>query len=140
MAIRNGTRNREHKRPRINSKKTIVDGITFASESESIYYLDCKERKKKGEITDFRMQVPFTLQEGYINNAGKKIRPIIYISDFIISLPDGRERVVDVKSSPRFMTEIFKIKKKIWEYKFKDILHIVIVKKNKNGYVVTELD
>jgi hypothetical protein len=117
-----------------------VDGIKFASESESFYYLYCKERKAQGEIEDFRMQVPFTLQEGYINASGKKIRPIVYISDFIITSSDGRERVVDVKSSPRFMTEIFKLKKKIWEYKFKDILHIVIVKKKNKEYVIEELD
>ena len=132
MATRNGTRNREPKQKKpskYRNKRVVYDGYNFDSKAECQYYIDLKEMKLRGEITDFKMQVPFVLQEGYLSpSTGKKIRPITYISDFIVTFPDGREIVQDVKGSRGFMTEVFKLKKKLFEFRYKIPLEIVTVK------------
>jgi hypothetical protein len=99
------------------NKPTVIDGILFHSKKEADYYSELMMLKKYGDIVSFERQVPFVLQEGYIIN-GKKIRPIIYIADFVIEYIDGTEEVVDTKG---FRTEIYKLKKKILLYKYPNI-------------------
>ena len=132
MTRRNGTKSREkrtHKPSKYKNVRTVIDDVVFASKAEAQFYIDLREKKLKGDIEDFRMQVPFTLQEGYIDPlTTKKVRAIIYMADFVVTYNDGREDVIDVKGSRGFQTETFKIKKKLFEYKFKRPLHIVTVK------------
>jgi hypothetical protein len=99
------------------NKKTIIDGILFHSKKEAEYYSELIMLRKCGDIASFERQVPFVLQEGYVIN-GKKIRPIIYIADFVIEYIDGTEEVVDTKG---FRTKIYKLKKKILLYKYPNI-------------------
>lgn len=57
------------------------------------------------------------------------VREMTYISDFDIIDNSGAVHVVDVKSSKYFQTDIFKLKKKIFEYKYPDkILEMVFPK------------
>lgn len=129
LAVRNGSRNRERKPSKYKNKRVVYDGHNFDSKAEAQYYIDLTEQKKKGEIADFRMQVPYILQDGYPCPAtGRKIRPITYIADFVVTLSDGNEAVRDVKGSKGFMTEVFKIKKKLFEYRYKIPLEIILVK------------
>lgn len=129
---RNGTKSREkknHKPSKYRNVKTIIDDICFDSKAEAQYYVDLKEKKQKGEIADFECQVDFTLQEGYTSpSSGKKARPIIYRADFVVTHTDGSEDVIDVKGARGFQTEVFKLKRKLFEYKFKTPLKIVTVK------------
>lgn len=105
------------------NKKTIVDNIEFSSKKEAGKFLELKDLEQKGHIKDLRLQVPFILQEGYtIDN--KKIRPIIYVADFVYmenlngDIPMWKEVVADVKASAKYQTEVYKLKKKIFEYKY----------------------
>ena len=100
-----------------NNKKTIVDGITFDSKDESLYYEALKDMKIKGLIKDFRLQPKFILQESFEKD-NKKYRAINYIADFRVINNDGSFYVVDIKG---MLTTEFKIKMKLFNYKYPDI-------------------
>jgi hypothetical protein len=53
------------------------------------------------------------------------------VADFVVRFPDGRQEVVDVKGSRGTMTEVFKMKKKMFEYRYKIPLKIVIISNGK---------
>lgn len=125
-AKRNGVKSKYKNKP------VELDGLRFASEAEAQYYVDLKEKKQKGEITDFQCQVPFTIQEGFISpSTGKKVRPIIYVADFTVRENNGEQTVIDVKGRNGFQTEVFKLKHKLFEHNLKIPLKIVMVEKRK---------
>lgn len=101
-----------------NSRKTIVDGITFDSKKEAKRYVELKKRLEEGEITDLRLQVPFELVPSFtieIDGKKRKRRNIRYIADFVYYEND-KKIVEDVKGRK---TDIYKLKKKLFEYKYK---------------------
>ena len=100
-----------------NNKKTIVDGITFDSRDESLYYEALKNMKANGLIKDFELQPKYLLQEAFVKN-DKKYRPITYIADFKVINNNGSFYIVDVKG---ILTTEFKIKMKLFNYKYPDI-------------------
>lgn len=100
-----------------NNKKTIVDDITFDSKDESLYYQALKDMKNKGLIKDFELQPKFLLQEAFVKN-DKKYRPITYIADFRVINNDDSFYIVDIKG---MLTTEFKIKMKLFNYKYPDI-------------------
>ena len=100
-----------------NNKKTVVDGITFDSKDESLYYQALKNMKEKGLIKDFELQPKYILQEAFGKN-DKKYRPITYIADFRVINNDGSAYIVDIKG---MLTTEFKIKLKLFNYKYPDI-------------------
>ena len=100
-----------------NNKKTVVDGITFDSRDEALYYQALKDLKEKGLIKDFELQPKFLLQQAFAKN-GKKYRPIHYIADFKVINNNGSFYVVDIKG---MLTTEFKIKLKLFNYKYPDI-------------------
>ena len=56
-----------------NSRKTVIDGITFDSKKEAKRYVELKKKQEEGEITDLRLQVPFELVPSFtIEIDGKK--------------------------------------------------------------------
>lgn len=99
------------------NKKIEIDGHIFDSKKEADYYIKLCGLKQAGEIKDFELQPKFELQPSFINNKGEKIKAITYIADFKIYHNDGSIEIVDVKG---FKTKEFKIKKKIFEYRYKD--------------------
>ena len=101
-----------------NSRKTVIDGITFDSKKESKRYVELKKKQDEGEITDLRLQVPFELLPSFtieIDGKKRKRRNIRYIADFVY-YENGQKVVEDVKGRK---TEIYKLKKKLFEYKYK---------------------
>ena len=100
-----------------NNKKTVVDDIVFDSRDESLYYQMLKDMKTKGLIKDFELQPKFLLQEAFVKN-NKKYRAINYIADFKVINNDGSFYIVDVKG---MLTTEFKIKLKLFNYKYPDI-------------------
>lgn len=99
--------------------KRTYKGITFDSETELKFLLEWIEPKiKTGEILSYERQVPYILQEGFINFENKKILPIKYIADYVITFKSGNQIVVDVKGQPDTTA---KIKKKLFEFKYCDI-------------------
>lgn len=101
-----------------NAKKVIVDGITFDSKKESKRYLELKQMQENGEIHDLQLQVPFELIPSFeivIDGKKRKRRKMQYIADFVYYI--GNVRIVeDVKGRK---TDVYMIKKKLFEYKFK---------------------
>ena len=113
-----------------NSKKCIYKGIKFDSKMEMEYYKYLLEYWRPEEII---LQPSFTLQKAFIDSRGKKQRAILYKSDF--QLPDGS--VIDVKG---FETADFKIKKKLFLYKFAMKLYCITKAPKYTGKEWIELD
>lgn len=98
-----------------NSNKMVVDRIVFDSKKEAMYYLHLRTLLKQGKIKDLELQKEYILQDKFKIN-GKTQRKISYKADFTyFSVEDNKLHVVDVKG---FKTEIYKIKKKLFEYKY----------------------
>ena len=82
-------------------KKRTYKGINFDSKTEMKFLIEWIEPKIDiGEIVSYEMQVPYILQEGFVNFEGKKILSIKYVADYVISFADNRRIVVDVKGLP----------------------------------------
>ena len=108
---------KQPKKSKYNNKKVIVDGIKFDSKKEAEYYCQLKLLKQAGKIKDIGLQQRFVLQPGFKKN-GVKYQPITYIADFVITNNDGTTEVVDIKGVE---TQVFKIKKKLFEYMYPDL-------------------
>lgn len=100
------------------SRKVIIDGIKFDSKKEGNRYLELKLLLKAGKIRDLELQKKFELQEKYKIN-GKTIRAISYIADFTYWDNEKNEMIVeDVKGGKATQTQIYKLKKKIFMYRY----------------------
>ncbi len=101
------------------SRKVILDGHKFDSKKESEYYLYLKSELEKGNIYDLELQKEYILQESFkIGN--KTRRKITYKADFTYKTSkDDKLHAIDVKSSFTRKNEVYRIKKKLFEYKYK---------------------
>lgn len=107
-----------------NAQKTVVDDVVYDSKWEAKKSVELAYLQKLGRIKDLERQKRFILQEGFVNNQGQKVRPISYIADFYyFDLSKKKYVVVDTKS-PATRTPEYRIKKKLFEAKFKDVLFI----------------
>jgi hypothetical protein len=103
-------------RNKYGNKKVEVDGIKFDSKWEAERYVELSILNNVGKISDLELQVREELQTGFKNNNGVRIRPITYKADFKY-IEDGKIVFEDAKG---FETEVFKIKWKMLQYKYKD--------------------
>lgn len=95
------------------SKKTEVDGITFASKAEAARYQTLKLELANGIISDLELQPKFPIiVDG--------VKVCTYIADFSYNL-GGRKIVEDVKG---FQTPLFKLKAKLFKIKYKIDLYL----------------
>lgn len=115
---------RNSRRSKYGASKTEVDGIVFDSKMESRRWQQLKLKLAAGEIKNLQRQPEFMLQPSFKKN-GKTFRAITYRADFKYQLQNGKTVVEDVKGME---TEAFKIKKKMFEYKYPE-LSLVLVKK-----------
>lgn len=99
------------------NKKTFVKGIKFDSKAEANRYIELRTLEKAGDIKQLRLQPKFELQAKYTNNKGEHIRAITYKADFSY-IENGKLIIEDVKGME---TKEFKLKKKMFEYKFPDV-------------------
>ena len=93
------------KKSKYNNKKIKIDGHTFDSIKESEYYQELKLRLAANDILGFCIQPIFILSNS-----------ISYRPDFIIWNLDGTTEIIDTKG---FKTDVYKLKKKLFEDKFK---------------------
>ena len=96
--------------------KTEVDGIFFDSKKEAKRYPMLRQAQKNKVISSLTLQPSFLLQEKFTKN-GKVFREIRYIADFSYYIDD--ERVIE--DTKGYMTEVFKIKRKLFEYKYPEL-------------------
>ena len=99
------------------NKKTEYDGIKFASAKEATRYCELKQLEKVGVIQSLRLQPRYLLQEKYTIN-GRTERSISYIADFEYWDNEKKKLVVEDVKSPATKTQVYKIKKKLFEKKF----------------------
>lgn len=104
------------KKSKYNNIRTVVDGIKFDSKKEAEYYCQLKLLKRAGDIKDFGLQQRYELQPTFKKN-GTTHRSITYVADFVVVNNDGTTDVIDVKGVE---TQVFKIKQKLFEYKYPD--------------------
>lgn len=110
------SKNIDYKQSKYKNKKTTCDGIEFDSKKERNHYLKLKAMEEVGLIKNLELQKEYILQEKFVLN-GKTRRKITYKADFsYITTEDNKLHVVDVKG---FKTEVYKLKKKLFEYKYK---------------------
>ncbi len=97
--------------------KIAAAGQVFDSKAERDFFLLCLlPLQQRGTIKEIEFQPRFELQPGFKKN-GKRYRPIFYIADFLIKYKNGTEEVIDVKG---IRTQIFRIKQKMFEYRYRD--------------------
>lgn len=111
-------------RSKYNNKKTVIDGFEFDSKLEAKRYNELKILLRSGVISDLTLQKVFLLQDGFIY-AKKKERPITYVCDFYYKDRLGNEIVEDAKG---FKTDVYKIKRKLFLFKYQYIKFIEIIK------------
>lgn len=106
-----------------NNKKTQVDMYVFDSALEAKRYKQLALLEKANKISNLKLQPRFLLQESFKKN-GKTHRKIEYIADF--EYKENRQTIVeDVKGK---QTEVFKLKHKMFEYKYPDLSLKIITK------------
>lgn len=114
------------RRPRSNSKygniKVEYDGQKFDSLKERNRYAELQLLQKAGEISELQRQVKFELQPAFYH-AGHKIRPIIYVCDFVYKEND-KQVIEDVKSPATRNNAVYKLKKKMMLYRGYEIKEI----------------
>ncbi|MGG1662987.1 DUF1064 domain-containing protein [Brevibacillus sp. NRS-1366] len=119
--------------PKYNNKITYVDGIKFDSKAESEYYLVLKGKLAAGEIQEMRLQPVYVLQDKCSRN-GKNLQAITYKADFEVLHLDGSLEVIDIK---REETEAFKIKVKMFQYRYPNLKLTLLKKVDKYGGWIT---
>ena len=111
------------------SVKAVADGRVFDSKAERDYYLlVLLPLLQSGEITAIKFQPKYELQPAFTKN-GKHYRAITYVADFEVLYKDGHKEIIDVKGVE---TKVFRIKKKLFEYKYKN-LNLKVVKGGADG-------
>lgn len=105
------------------SVKTEVDGVVFDSRAESRRYEELTLLERIGEISDLRLQPEYELQAGFVHR-GKKIRPIVYRADF--SYTENGVLVVEDVKSPATRTPLFEVKRKLFLFRFPDLLFRIV--------------
>lgn len=100
------------------AKKTQVGKYLFDSKAEADMYLELKKWRKAGRITGLKLQPEFELLPRIILANGRTQRPVTYTADFeFYDAERGVRRVIDCKG---FKTEVYKLKKKMFNAKFMD--------------------
>lgn len=112
-------------RSKYRNKITKVGGHTFSSKKEAARYLELMELGRQGIVKWVILQPQFTLQKAF-RKGGKHYRAIVYIADFQVGYADGRVEIEDVKG--RFMTEVFRLKRRLFEFKYPDLTIKIVTK------------
>lgn len=105
----------EHK---FHNQITINHGIQFDSKKEALRWDELQHLQRIGVIKNLQRQVPYELQPPYTTRDGRKIRKIEYIADFVYE--QGGETIVE--DAKGVQTDVFKIKRKMFEYKYPDLI------------------
>lgn len=138
---------------KINSKKTIVGGIVFDSQTEGEYY---RKLTNDPNVKHIELQPKYTLLEAFkircskcigegvtpssktnrmikcrtCEGTGKKSRQAwTYKADFKVTYMNGYQEVIDVKG---WENERFPLVKKMWERKYEQ--ELIVVKKVKGEW------
>ena len=109
--------NLQEKKNKYHAQKTTLDNMEFDSKGESKRYAQLKLLERAGVIQDLRTHPRFLLQDSFVYQ-GHKERKIEYEADFEYTL-NGKKIVEDYKS-PATRTQVYKLKRKLFLYKYGD--------------------
>lgn len=98
------------KKSKMGNTAVTIDKIKFHSKKEAAYYEDLKLRLRSRDIKTFARQVTFVL-----NDAANGHKPVEYVADFVVWNNDGSVEIIDVKASEAFKTDVYKLKKRLFE-------------------------
>lgn len=103
----------DYKQSKYKNKKVVYDEIKFDSQKERNYYIKLKLLEDAGKIKDLKLQVKFELQPKFKSD-NKNIQAISYIADFTYLDEENKLHIIDTKG---VRTDVYKIKKKMMQYK-----------------------
>ena len=102
------------------NKKIVVGGEAFDSKREYSVYCELKLLKRTGEIVELERQPEFLLQKKFRRGKANH-RAIIYRADFRVTYRDGRQEVIDVKSTITAKNREYRLKIKLLLYKYPEL-------------------
>lgn len=108
------------------NKKTEWKGLKFDSVAELQYYQQLLILQSCKEISDLKRQVKFVLIPAFA-----KERPTNYICDFVYKNKLGELIANEFKGSKKIMTDVYKIKRKLFKIKYPQYKFIETVGKTK---------
>ena len=110
--------------------KTIADGIKFDSKLEAERYAQLKILERAGAIRSLELQPSFELLPSFRKN-GKTWRKTVYKADFrYILCEDDITIIEDVKGSIAVIPDVFRLKQKLFEYKYQDYTISIVTSKD----------
>lgn len=110
--------------------KTVADGIKFDSKLEAERYAQLKILERAGVIRALELQPSFDLLPSFRKN-GKTWRKTVYKADFrYILCKDDRIIIEDVKGSIAVITDVFRLKQKLFEYKYPEYTISIVTSKD----------
>lgn len=110
--------------------KTVADGIKFDSKLEAERYAQLKILERAGVIRGLELQPEYELIPSFRKN-GKTWRRTVYKADFRYTLADGDRIIIeDVKGSTAVITDVFRLKQKLFEYKYPELTIKIVTGKD----------
>lgn len=110
--------------------KTVADGIKFDSKLEAERYAQLKMMECAGVIRDLELQPSFELLPSFRKN-GKTWRRTVYKADFRYILAENDITIIeDVKGSIAVITDVFRLKQKLFEYRYPDYTISIVTSKD----------
>ena len=136
----------KRKQTKYKNNPITFDGYTFDSKAEYNRYLTLKTLKEAGIISELEVHPRYLLQgafrkcmfcnniQDHIPNSSRKkdtqcelcggktifFDAITYTADFRVVYPDGVEEIEDVKGSMSVITDVFALKRKLFEWIYPD--------------------
>lgn len=108
------------------AKKITVDGYTFDSMVECKRYGELKLLVKAGKISELDVHPKYTLQYAF-KQGNEEHKAITYTPDFRY-IQDGKVYVEDVKSKVTAKRYDYKLKIKMFKYKYPEINFLEVLK------------
>lgn len=110
--------------------KTVADGIKFDSKLEAERYAQLKILERAGVIRDLELQPEYELIPSF-KKKGKTWRKAVYKADFRYILAEGDRIIIeDVKGSMAVITDVFRLKQKLFEYKYPEYTISIVTSKD----------
>lgn len=110
--------------------KISVDGIKFDSKLEAERYAQLKMMERAGVIRDLELQPEYELIPSFKKD-GKTWRKTVYKADFrYILCEDDKTIIEDVKGSISVITDVFRLKQKLFEYKYPELTIKIVTRKD----------
>ena len=110
--------------------KTVADGIKFDSKLEAERYAQLKMMERAGVIRDLELQPEYELIPSFRKN-GKTWRRTMYKADFRYILAEDDSYIIeDVKGSTSVITGVFRLKQKLFEYKYPEYTISIVTSKD----------